>query len=612
MTNYLEVALKYHEAGLHIIPVDDKKRPYKTTWKEFIENQTKEDVLRLFKNPCYGIALICTKDIEVIDFDLKNDSTGQVFNKYAELQKNDPFSILKSVCVQSTQSNGFHFIYKTFAAEGNQKLANQIRGDKSLVVIETRGLGGYIVLYPTPGYQLKRGDVTDLKYITHLERENALAHARSFNEEPVRYIDIENLAVSDAYKWRFSDQNRANKLNDYSVIENYNERITIQEIDTMLTSNDWQYSHKAADNLMYTRPGKDIKDGVSAGLHIDTKIFNVFTTSSGMEKAYNPFQLYAYFNNLSHKEAAYKLFLENPPPKVEEPKERTYIQNILDNVFDFDKPIENMKSYFTYKSTQPGFSDKEYPIGFMGTLGGIFGMQKSRKTQIMNKVIASALSGSRKLRFNFELEGKNILLFDTEQPQSRFQRNCKHILVDAGIQGNSKNFHAFNLRPYTWDQRLNAIKEIITLYDNIGMIVIDGIVDICEDFMDSQKSIKTIQELMKITDTTGAMLFGMLHLTKSGEYGRGHLGTEFQNKCDFIIQTKKSETNITEVTCKECREEPFHKFYVNQDATGLYICDPEGNIIDIREDKNYNTKTNLSTFVPKDFTEPTYTDELPF
>lgn len=599
MTNYLDVALKYHEAGLHIIPVDDKKRPYKTTWKEFIEKQTKEDVLRLFKNECYGIALICTKDIEVIDFDLKNDETGQVFTKYAELQKNDPFSILKSVCVQSTQSKGFHFIYKTESAEGNQKLANQIHDDKSLVVIETRGLGGYIVLYPTPGYELKRGDVTNLKYITHLERENALAHARSFNEEPVRRVLPKMETPLKDY--------------EYSVIDNYNDSITIDEIDAMLTTNGWQYSHQSAENLMYTRPDKKIKDGVSAGLHTDTKLFNVFSTSTDMDGAYNPFQLYAHLNGLSLKDAAYKLFKENPPPVKEEPKEQSnYVQNILDNIFDFDKPIENMKSYFTYKSTQPGFSDKEYPIGFMGTLGGIFGMQKSRKTQIMNKVIASALSGNRKLRFNFELEGKNILLFDTEQPQSRFQKNCKQILVDADIKGNSKCFHAFNLRPYTWDQRLNAIKEIIALYDNIGMIVIDGIVDICEDFMDSQKSIKTIQELMKITDTTGAMLFGMLHLTKSGEYGRGHLGTEFQNKCDFIIQTKKSETNITEVTCKECREEPFHKFYVNQDATGLYICDPEGNIVDIREEKNYNTKTNLSTFVPKDFTEPEYADELPF
>jgi len=138
----------------------------------------------------------------------------------------------------------------------------------------------------------------------------------------------------------------------------------------------------------------------------------------------------------------------------------------------------------------------------------------------------------------------------------------------SNIRGNDKRFHAYALRSLNRSERLDFIKYTIPKFNNIGLIVIDGAVDICMDYMDAKKSQDTLEFMMQLADKTGAMILTVLHLTKGGLFPRGHLGTELNNKADWMIQTTKTD-HFSTVKCRESRFQEFPSFdFRNNQDTG--------------------------------------------
>ncbi len=88
--------------------------------------------------------------------------------------------------------NGVHYlVYRYQTIEGNRKLARRPATeqellanpkDKSRVLIETRGTGGYFVSYPSQGYQLIAGSMEAIPEITEEERKILLECAVALNQ----------------------------------------------------------------------------------------------------------------------------------------------------------------------------------------------------------------------------------------------------------------------------------------------------------------------------------------------------------------------------------------------------------------------------------------------
>ena len=198
--------------GLQFIPVNEKKRPLVKDWQDTI---TKHNL-----SNCYGVGLVCGKpsgNVEALDFDLKYDLSGNLFERYKQLINVYEKGLLNKLVVQKTKNGGFHIIYRCKRIEGNLKLANRsttdterqktyddtyvsesLKGkddaeakkvakktadnDKVRVLIETRGLGGQIVISPTDGYQMVFGDIQSISEISESERDTLVGVARQFNE----------------------------------------------------------------------------------------------------------------------------------------------------------------------------------------------------------------------------------------------------------------------------------------------------------------------------------------------------------------------------------------------------------------------------------------------
>ncbi|NQU34426.1 MAG: DUF3987 domain-containing protein [Bacteroidetes bacterium] len=303
--NIYPTAKKYSESGLSVIPTNIDKASL-IVWKPFqAERMTNGELTKNFKSPnIHGIAIICgpiSGNLEVIDVDCKYDLTNNLWSDFQHLIEDNLSEIYEKLVIAKTVNSGYHIYYKCDEIEGNKKLAcrptldseRTNKHDSTKVLIETRGIGGYVISPPTKGYEIIQGSLTKIPTITAEQRKRVLSIARSFNTEPMK-------------------KNLKKDIHSHSIkrssFDDYNERADIIQI---LEKHGWKIINENDRYFLFRRPGK--KGGISGTLSKNKRIFYVFSTSTQFEseKGYNPSQIYALLecdNDLS--EASHRLYNE--------------------------------------------------------------------------------------------------------------------------------------------------------------------------------------------------------------------------------------------------------------------------------------------------------------
>ena len=288
MNNLLKSARWYIDHGLNIVACNANKLAL-VKWKKYqSELISFEDIEQQLTLPdAVGLSVICGQisgNLEVVDVDTKHDSSGNLMERLiASLgELYDKLYIVKTV------SGGFHIYYRCEVIEGNQQLANT---SDNLVIIETRGEGGYVVGPPTDKYKRIQG--TEIPVISLDERDFILNTCRSFNA----YWEPFKVPVDDTE-------------NKYSVTpgSDFNQR---GDVPKLLEDAGWIVLDHNQENIVYKRPGSDPKKKTQSGnfRHSD-KVLYIFSSSTEFKKpgAYSPFAVYAFLKcDGDFKEAAKQL-----------------------------------------------------------------------------------------------------------------------------------------------------------------------------------------------------------------------------------------------------------------------------------------------------------------
>lgn len=320
-------------SDIQFMPVMENKQPIEKGW----QNTAKKYSL----SNCKAVGMVCGKlsanengsGIEVIDIDCKYDLTGQLYTKYKKLIQQYDKNLLRKLVVQSTKGGGFHFIYRCSTISGNLKLAQRPISDgekqiefkilkeslpnekdevllkrisKVKVLLETRGEGGYIVCFPSKGYELINGDFYGIKEISLEERDALHSIARQFNE------------VIDEYKPHHVQSQK--NIKGLSVFEDYNERC---DVIALLEKHGWKAVKNQGQKTLLLRPGQTSASH-SGNYDHNKKWFSVFTTSSEFEPttAYQPYAVYAVLEcQKDFKKAAEKLYEDGFGDRHERKKE---------------------------------------------------------------------------------------------------------------------------------------------------------------------------------------------------------------------------------------------------------------------------------------------------
>jgi hypothetical protein len=271
---------QYIDAGLRIIPLNsDKIPPHSFSWR--VRVMTAEGMKDYAEYPFVGI--VCgteSGNLEVIDIDTKHDDSGGMYEDFQQMIMDVDEELINKLLIQKTLSGGYHYIYRCETVGRNTKLAKKAKVDGKVgdVILETRGIGGYIVAYPSPGYSLINHDFCNIPTITLDERNFLFACARSFDEVTVEVEEPKEVKAA-----------RSEYTSGKSPFDDYNERGDVQ---TIITTHGWKYVFTSGRNAFYKREGSNNKYG--SNYHLDKRVFYVFSSSTEFEaeKGYSPVQVY--------------------------------------------------------------------------------------------------------------------------------------------------------------------------------------------------------------------------------------------------------------------------------------------------------------------------------
>lgn len=296
------------------------------SWEKFVEHYNyKGGIIKKDGEPLpatAGIALVTGyADVEVLDVDMKVFSTAQektnFWNEFTGYLKDNIFDFDEKFIIYKTKNEGYHILYRTKRVEGNQKLA-KLKGHKE-AIIETRGLGGYVVCYFEN--KLSKKSYLDIDYISDDDREILFSFARMYDFVPeVEYQKPEkqktNYDKSGLTPW-----------------DDYNQKTDIFS----LIGDTFEVKHRleSAKKFVIKRFGAE---SVHSGyIFKDSMCMYLFSTGTiyPAEKLLSPFHVYAYkYHSGNFSEAASELYKQGYGDrlKVEIPekiKESIIIENDL-------------------------------------------------------------------------------------------------------------------------------------------------------------------------------------------------------------------------------------------------------------------------------------------
>lgn len=587
--NYLDIAELLHQANLKTIPVNANKSPASITTKRFgkipydikIED---EDLNTIFQNDSDAIALLCGNGVECIDVDSKNyKGSEDFFMLYIDQIRTFPNGndILKKCYIQKTPSGGAHIIYKlnNNFIENNRRWAAEefLKDDKSVgkrVLIETRGKHGYCLIYPSPGYSMFYNELVNIQEISIEEKNVLKAAALVFN------VYIEQRQNAQAYTGLSVD---SEKLWDI-----YNAKT---DIVSYLCQKGWTFVKEDANRVYLKRPddGKATNAAHSGNYHKSFKTFIAHTSSTLLEneKPYDAFSLMVKLDyggdvksalrnlNERFKVDSILKFKDNDIVQQQAPSVKILLPNVEllgASVVDWDDtpPPLNPLVFINHAKCRA-------PIGVAleGSIGVFTGAAKSRKSELAYQLLKASVTGDNHCAFETKIDNrKKIFLFDTEQPEIFFKHRVHKIKSE--LKGDHKRLICVSISKLSRANRIKVIHNTIETYkEEIGLCLIDGYVDLAENYNDLTEAQRLIEQFCYWRDETKAIMATVIHTTSEGKM-RGHVGTELTNKSDIVYETKldKQCREMTHVNCKLSRVSVgFPSYSIFQSDSGTQLSD---------------------------------------
>jgi len=330
MKTPIERLNKLLDCNLSIIPIDQAKRPI-IAWKKYqTELITKDELLKHYdKAYSFGIAT-GFNNVEVIDIDLKildSPKEQQDFiNEFLAFCRDNIDDFDKKFVIYKTINQGYHILYKCKEITGNKKIA-KIKG-KQEAIIESRGVGGYVVIYENQKSLLSYSEIQEIDV---REREILWDICKAFNYEE-KPIQVEQTIQNE-----YQEQN-------ISTWKDYNDKTSIFDI----VGNDFEIVRNISDRYIIKRHGsKAIHSGY---IYKNSNCMYLFTTGTiyPNEQLISPFNAYAIkHHNADHKAAAsdlYKKGFGSRLVKQIEIKEKPEIEK-KDLIFPIDIFPQEIQSY---------------------------------------------------------------------------------------------------------------------------------------------------------------------------------------------------------------------------------------------------------------------------
>lgn len=310
----------WYDAGCTPLPVapDGSKRPAVNHWRQLQHHRPPLDQLQTLWNvDSDGVGIICgaaSGNLEMIELEAAAIAEGllaQLAQTFTDHDQANLWSTIAAGCVELTPSGGMHLYYRTEGpTRPNTKLASrpatdtelqQRPGNRVVVLIETRGQGGWSVVAPSTGRSHPTGGAwtavvggpATIPTITDEQRDTIHDLCRLLDQMPTPEPAPPPTAAPPAVAPGPADGN-------IRPGDDYNTRARWEDI---LGPHGWKVHHVTGGTTYWTRPGKNRDDGVSATTgHSDDgedRLF-VFSTAAWPFEPEIPYSKFGAYALLEH------------------------------------------------------------------------------------------------------------------------------------------------------------------------------------------------------------------------------------------------------------------------------------------------------------------------
>ena len=309
---------KLLDAGYSIMVVDETKKPslswkklQTTPWteKELTEQVERENIWRYGLITGYGGLFCVDVDLKVFS---KVDDRALFWNEFIEFIRDNIDSFDKKIAIYKTANFGYHLVYRTKAKTGNTKLARR-KGHKE-AVIETRGEGGYIVVYDECVNEM---DYASVQTLTDEEHEIILSICRFYDEA------AEAEAIRDEPKKAPIEY----KEKGLTPWEDFNLRNTVLDV----AGDQFEIVRTIQSRYIVRRHGS--KASHSGYIYRDSGCLYLFTTALEYpnEKLLSPYAVYTHKNHGgNYSNAAKQLYEQGYGDRLLQPLPRIKDEVVID------------------------------------------------------------------------------------------------------------------------------------------------------------------------------------------------------------------------------------------------------------------------------------------
>jgi len=538
----VQIAKRYRDAGCSPIPLRrDSKIPALKGWQKYAEEPvTNFDVF----SDTNGIGLVMGFDgMQCLDIDAKHFE-GNEYETFVNLINDNSPGLMDKMVIQQTQSGGWHWIFKCSEIAGNEKLAKNAKNE---AIFETRGMGGQIVVWPTKGYKIQ-GKITDVVEISPDERNVIWSCAKMMDATPPKSEPIINQPNDSVYN---GDVDETTPWGEF--------RATYTVLDVLTTAG-WTIVRENNRMVYVLRPG-DTKAESSGVVFKDSGLFFPFTTSTQFEaeKPHDAFQAFVVLaHNGDFQSAIRELrndgFGSQPEPQSL-PDDALFDYESADEqqLNEMDSLLASLEVDSTIEIAEPEkaitlhFGMEQFIFGTLGNFSLIQGKAKSRKSYFLSAIMAAAISSNDVCEhIRGHLSDRVNIYIDTEQGDWHASKAKNRIQSMAGFDPrvNQPNFKHYRFRGLlTNKERLRLVDYIMQTTQNIGLMVIDGIVDLASKGVNDEEEATAIaSKLLQWTSNNNCHIACVLHENKNDRNAKGHLGAYLVQKAETTVSLSKSET----------------------------------------------------------------------
>lgn len=535
----LTAARAWYDAGFCVIPSheDGGKRPF-GRWKDYQTERPDWATLErwLASGRYTGIGLIMGKasgNAEMIEIEGPSSVIAERVQRLFDAAKaNDPGDHLGLVdlieriyhgCAEISAGGGLHIFVRITDAPvpGNTKLAM----DADKVIAETRGEGGFVIVWPTPA---RTGHDPDGAYL--LLPNAHPDHTATVTGEEHEWV---HAIFHDAFGGITAPEpapapkpaSTPPAPGERTPFDHYRQAVPWRDI---LEPAGWTYSHTDADHDYWTRPGKKVADGHSASTIEDGPLYLFSTSVAGMptEVGLSKGQVYAHLHHDGDLSAATRAlraagygdsvsldvptlseFIAHPTAPAQERERTSWWPRDITGVIDGQETEPDPTHLL--RGDGPG-------MFYSGRVNGLIGESESGKTWVALHATHQELA-----------RGRPVVYVDFEDSAPGIINRLRVI----GATGDDLA-HLTYIAPdetLSTEAKMDLAETLIAAQP--GLVIVDGFNAAMTlmglDINSNNDATQFAQQLLKPIAATGACVVYVDHVPKSREArGKGGIGAQ--------------------------------------------------------------------------------------